>query len=285
MNLVSRYLSQEISLFNHRLNLGLLLGTIASLALVTACALKRMWKPSPNPLSDQEFWQKIRQVKSLAVEGAPITVNNEKAFDNLAQGQLKMALFCKGQSAYVKDHLISSSPAGKVLDLGCGIGANSLPLYEKNWRVIAIDKQSEVIQVYEDSVSDIEQGRLLRTKPTCIVGDIVNAQYPENVDAVIAVDILPYISSSELQATLQKIHQALRPEGKFVGTLFFKRSEQDSLTTELMRKLGAHFYLGEKTAREIITRSGFEILKAGQREGSGKKQFYCLEFLAQKPKI
>jgi hypothetical protein len=51
-----------------------------------------------------------------------------------------------------------------------------------------------------------------------------------------------------------------------------------------MNKLGAHFYPGKDFARQIITRSGFEIMKDIERQDAGFfSSRHCLEFLAVKP--
>lgn len=50
-----------------------------------------------------------------------------------------------------------------------------------------------------------------------------------------------------------------------------------------MGKLGAYFYPDKEFAREIITRSGFKIMKETERqEGGSFSHSHCLEFLTVK---
>ncbi|MEM7174641.1 MAG: class I SAM-dependent methyltransferase [Chlamydiota bacterium] len=239
-----------------------------------------------STLSDQHFWETIEKTPSpfKGKEDRPINLG-VKTFQNLSYLQQEMVLSCTKISGYVKKYLISSSFKGTVLDLGCGIGPNAIPLVVKGCAVIVIDKQQFAINKYKireiNSLLTYEQGF---NRATTIVGDITEIAYPTSVDAVICVDVLPYLYPGQLRTTMQKIFQSLCPGGKFIGTLFFKPTETNTLITIGMQKMGAHFYLGKALAYAIITRSGFQIKQAREQiEGQGQYQLHALEFIAEKP--
>lgn len=225
--------------------------------------------------SSEMFWKKVESVPTMANNG-PIIIQGHTMFSSFAEGQCEMALGCTSCSEYVKKHLIHSSSRGTVLDLGCGLGANSIPLLMKGWKVIAIDKQPKVINQYFKQVSDVQKSQV-----TIAEDDIITYKYPKDIDAVICVDVLPYLPPKELRTTLNKIFQALRPGGKFIGTLFFGSKEHP--VKEMLEKLGAHFYSDKKFVRDTVVLSGFKINQEQEREDEGLSTPFCFEFLAEKP--
>ena len=83
---------------------------------------------------------------------------------------------------------------------------------------------------------------------------------------------------------MDKIFQALRPGGQFIGTIFFTPNKANNPLVEAMKKIDAHFYPNKSFAREIITQSGFLIKNETERRDGGLfSQSHCLEFLAVKP--
>lgn len=232
-------------------------------------------------LSDEDFWNKVGNVPTIVNEDDPVVLGNT-TFSNLAEVRQDMAMACSKTSDYVKKYLIQSDFKGAVLDLGCGIGANAIPLIAKGCQLTVIDREAKVIKEYKRNEKRLFSAYHVRPlhRAKSVVGDITTEPYPANIDAVICVDTLPYLLPSQLRTTMHKIFQALQPGGKFVGTIFFKTSRENSPHIDAMGKLGAHFYMDKDFAREIITRSGFQIKKEREHQYDG---FSCLEFLAEKP--
>ena len=239
-------------------------------------------------LSDDRFWGQVEEVPTIAEDEGPIVMQGHTLFPSLAAGKREMYLSCSQTSEYVETYLVHSDSKGTVLDLGCGIGANTIPLFQKGWKVIAIDNHYEAIESCVDNIAKAFLFSMLSgnvpsvDSPSIITGDIITNEYPENMDAVVCVDVLPYLPPPHLKATMEKIFRALRPGGQFVGTVFFKPTSHESPFTELMGKLGAHFYPGIESAREIVTRSGF-LIKTEKERNDSNAQSHCLEFLAEKP--
>ena len=202
----------------------------------------------------------------------------DKTYTKRADAQKLIAVTCTQTSAYVKKYFIDSDFKGCVLDLGSGIGANALPLAAKNCPVIVIDKQKEAIEKLL-KISDRAGLQIDRA----IIGDITEESYPENMDAVVCVDTLPYIHPSKLKATMNKIHKALRPNGLFIGTIFFKLKKNDNLFIKNMIEIGVNFYPNQDFVRKIINLSGFKIKNETIYEDETISGLYIFEFLAKKP--
>lgn len=287
---IAPILSQDVPVFGYRINIGQALTTVLALSAVTIYLVRKICfraEQNKSLSSDKTFWNTVEKFPTVTNESDPVVIGNT-TFSNLAAAQKEMVVSCTKISDYVKKYLVQSRFKGTVLDLGCGIGANALPLVAKGCHVTIIDRQEDAIMAYNGK----EMYLFLRNMFSCdglqqaqsIVGDITEHAYPENIDAVICVDTLPYIRPSKVKRTMDKIFQALRPGGQFVGTIFFKPKKANGPFVEVMGKLGAHFYPDKDFAREIITRSGFQITKETERRDRGFfSHSHCLEFLAVKP--
>lgn len=280
---------RNISFFGYQVNALHVLSTV-SITATLSYALNRLWKYLPSKyqaLSDRDFWDTVSHTPTISRDAEPFSVDAILLL-NLPKRHHEMALSCNKVSGFVSKYLINSDFKGTVLDLGSGTGSNALPLVAKGCQVTIIDQFEDVISIYKQHEMNLfnfsGQDCNHLQKATSLIGDMTTIPFPKDVDAIICVDALPYILPSAMQQTLKKIYQALRPGGQFIGTLFFKPYErEDSVTTD-MRKIGAHFYLGEALARDIVLRSGFTIQHEKKRKDDGFfSKSHCLEFLAAKP--
>ncbi|HSX11687.1 MAG TPA: class I SAM-dependent methyltransferase [Chlamydiales bacterium] len=280
-----------VSVYGYPVNVGQAVATGLALAAVTGYAVKKMvCPPTQKPLSDTAFWERIETTPTAAEESGPF-VAGDTTYPSVADAKRTIMLSCDATSEFVYKHLIRPDFKGTVLDLGGGTGANALPLVAKGCKVTLIEEEKSAIDGYD--VNEIglrvfkgsNWNQLHRAQTIC--ADLTEHPYPKNVDAVICVDTLPYLPPAKLKATMDKIFQALRPGGKFIGTIYYKSNPEGDQLTESMGKLGAHFYPGKDFAREIVTRSGFQIKQEREDHYGGYGGFFSrshrLEFLAEKP--
>lgn len=205
----------------------------------------------------------------LYIKGVKISVAQ------LAKGKKEMIPSCTLPSSLVVDFVDATEIPGRALDLGCGIGANSVVLLNKRWDVIAVDKSPVAVQGCLKTCEGA-LGSLLS-----IQADIATMDLPGSMDLIVAVDVLPYMSETEVPSLLSKIHAALHPGGRFIGTLFVCL---DGETREISigRGLGAHYYHGDRAPAALLQHAGFHIERCSLRYDYDDRAEVpkCVEFVA-----
>ncbi len=202
------------------------------------------------------FWEEVEKTPSSFNPEEPIVHLGVVVSPNATEFQRSIFLGCTSPEKFAQE-FFATPPPPTVLDLGAGLGTNSLTMARNGSHVTAIDSSKELLTLFSESSKGVCPKENLRL----CKGDIATMQsYQGPFDLVLAVDILPYLSPTSLQSTLKKIHECLSPDGIFVGTLFTLISKETPFHT-FMGKIGAHFYKGdEKFVRDILTYSGFKII-------------------------
>lgn len=205
-------------------------------------------------MSSEELWESIESTHSLYQE------NVGKPYFSYYLAAEKHAIeACTEIGSLVADFVDELPSRGTALDLGCGPGANALPLLIKGWNVIAVDKSPDAIAHFKSSVDKANKKFLESGQLVLIQSDITAYAFTaKQYDVIICQDVLPYIHSKKLRTLMRNIHDSLTPKGHLVGSLFFTKPTSER-AEQLMRKIGAHFYKGEYLLPALLEHSGFEI--------------------------
>lgn len=106
---------------------------------------------------------------------------------------------------------------GKILDLGCGSGRDSLYFYKKGYQVLAIDP----------SIAMCEETRKRVPIEVLLMG-AEEIEFIERFDAVWACASLIHVAKEEMDATISKIMQALKFGGIFYASWKYGHGERVS---------------------------------------------------------
>jgi predicted TPR repeat methyltransferase len=217
-------------------------------------------------ISKELFWRNTRETVSLYSPESAVIVQGKTLCPNAKRLQEKMFNSCTVVSEVVKEFF--KDPPKFVLDLGSGMGANTLPMAKAGSHITAIDSSIELLERFSKFSKMYgcpkENFRLRKGN----IETMESYGEKDSFDLVVAVDILPYVSPNMLESTMEKIQKSLKNGGIIVGTIF--STEANPIMREAMGKLGAHFYAGgQDFVEKLLDFSGFTVEVIERNDGTG----------------
>lgn len=142
----------------------------------------------------------------------------------------------------------------RILEVGCGTGANIWYLSREGFSAYGIDGSSIAIEKARQRLKEESLAASLK------VGDAtaLKKYFPLEFDAVIDIACLYSNESNDVEAILSQISQVLKPGGRFFGMMVAKGS------------------WGDGTGREIEPNT-FTDITEGPYAGKGKAHFFSEE--------
>ena len=172
---------------------------------------------------------------------------------------------------FVARKLYSSSERNnvKILDLGCGAGANTWFLAKEGFDAYGIDGSKSAV---ENAYSYIKSSGL---EAKFDVGDIAKTPYDSDYfDAIIECSVLSTNSKSGICAILEECYRILKPRGVLFSTLLFNaetssygtgtRLEDNTFTDIPVRPfegLGRVHYFEYKEVLDVFGQAGFKNMQ------------------------
>lgn len=215
--------------------------------------------------SKELFWNEVEKTPTSYSPERPVVVQGKLVAENAHDLQKQMFNTCSKAEDFATR--LFSNPPMKVLDLGAGVGANTLPMAKSGAHVTAIDQSKELLTVFANQSTKIKcPSKNLRLRR----GDVTTMEsYGGPFNLVVAVDILPYIPPAHLRSTMEKIQKCLEDRGLLIGTIFSTTSFAP-VTREFLEQLGAHFYEGgHEFVVQLLKHSGFTVTKLEERAEGG----------------
>lgn len=110
------------------------------------------------------------------------------------------------------------NPHKVAIDLGCGVGHETLQLLQRGYQVIAIDGQAEAFEYMKQQPNIGPYLGNLRT----VVASFEKLNFNElpSADLVVASFALPFMRATDFNSTWQKVVAKIKPGGYFIGNLF-----------------------------------------------------------------
>lgn len=226
-----------------------------------------------DPISGNNcFWLNFESRTSKFNPKSPVVIQGKNIFLSAEEGQKEMFSSCNMVAPIVQKCLDNQPKT--AIDLGAGIGANSETLLKTGARVTLYEKELGLLKQAQQKLKGYGEKVILRRGD--ITTDRAFTKEGEEVDAILCIDVLPYLPNKALRKTLDKIHSSLREDGYFYGTFFVASPSHKKIrknAIEMMEQLGANHLSSKEEAREILFRSGFDILNFEQTEDITAYQF------------
>ena len=136
----------------------------------------------------------------------------------------------------------------KILEIGCGNGRDALEILKKTDDYLGIDISEELIKMAKEKVPDADFR----------VADVVNLEFPENLDIVIAFASLIHVDKDEFKSILNKIYNALNVSGVIYLSLKYSIKYQE-LTQKDEFGSRTYYHYSKEDIGELASR--FSIVK------------------------
>ena len=172
----------------------------------------------------------------------------------------------------VKKFIKLNVEPGNAVELGCGVGRDTVCLIKNGWNVLAIDRENvESRIVAKLSEEELKQFKFLKQKFEYIE--------LENNNLVVANFSLPFCNKNNFKELWNKINNSILKDGYFVGNFFGINDEWKSTKEEMT-------FLTKEQVIELF--KDFEIIEFKEVEkdgttGLGKmKHWHIFNVIAKK---
>jgi len=182
--------------------------------------------------------------------------------------------------------ILKKNKVETVLDLGCGVGRNLIPLVKQEFSVSGIDYAPEAIK----QTSEILKKENLKAQ--LIEGDIYKILPYKNdfFDAVISVQVIQHAYEKDILKALKEIYRVLKPGGLIFITVCgrISKGKVRPCLVKTAKNVASHTYIptegNEKGqvhfiyTKDLISRhfAGFKMIKMWK----DSRDYYC--FIAKK---
>lgn len=130
---------------------------------------------------------------------------------------------------FIKSHL--KVKGKKILEVGCGAGANLWFLYEQGLKVHGIDGSATAVKKAKKLL------KFKKAKAKLKIGDIISLPYKDNFfDFIIDIECLYSNSELNTKIILNEIYRVLKPKGIFLSKSFGKKSSNINNSKKFMNE-------------------------------------------------
>ncbi|TGE11894.1 class I SAM-dependent methyltransferase [Hymenobacter elongatus] len=106
---------------------------------------------------------------------------------------------------------------GLALDLGCGVGADTLELLNRSWNVVAVDSDPEALATL---LTQMPAHHMSRLTTRLLAFEELSAARMATFDLVNASFSLPYCPPADFNGFWANVGQLIRRNGRFCGHFF-----------------------------------------------------------------
>lgn len=185
----------------------------------------------------------------------------------------------RGDRSAIQQRLLQLFPAnGRVLDVGCGSGADVAFLAREGFAVEGIDASDDMLQQAIRHHPEIN-GKLRRV--ACPF-DLITLT-SNSFDGISAQSVLMHLDASQLNQTFTEFYRILAPKGVLYISLFDKRND---LNLDGRDQPGRKFHLyTEGDVRQRLSGAGFTVLESHPvgSDALGRSGVQLREYVAVKP--
>lgn len=118
----------------------------------------------------------------------------------------------RGTSPIFKSLLVDKHLPGKIVDLGCGYGRNSIYAAALGWQVLAVDRDIHALRYIRKAMQGHPESRKKLSTARCDARTFIMST--ANAEIILACMVLHYLDSRAQHLLITRIKASVRPGGK-----------------------------------------------------------------------
>ncbi len=180
--------------------------------------------------------------------------------------------FGKGVNGKIRALAKTLPKNANILDLGTGLGGNSIFLYKQGFRVTCIDTDKEVIDEIKKQYPKIN----------ALNQNILDFNFSkEGYDLIACINVLHFLELKDIREIIRNVIKSLKKDGLFFLTVFSKKDPSYSKETKNLKHFFAVEELKKYFSENIILETEDKIIKDNHRP-DGKHEHGIIKMLVKK---
>lgn len=161
----------------------------------------------------------------------------QKTIDTYNKSALELAAYFSGIGARTDDidtafELVGSPKNARVVEIGCGDGRDAKDIVNKCEYYIGFDISVAMTEIAQQNVPSAE----------FVVADAVTFNFPNDLDIVFAFASLLHLDKGELKVVLDRVYDALRPDGVIFLSLKYRSAYESEIKKDQFGERLFFFY-------------------------------------------
>ena len=172
----------------------------------------------------------------------------------------------------IQEFINMNTKTGKAIELGCGVGSDTVFLIKNNWEVLAIDRENTKKFIL-DNLNEEEKKRF-KFK----LGEFENLELEKN-DLIVSNYALPFCKKDCFLQVWKNVTNSISKGGYFVGNFFGVNDSWNKVRNDMI-------FLNKEQVLNLF--KSFDIVKFEEIEKDGKsglgkfKHWHIFEIIARK---
>ncbi len=163
----------------------------------------------------------------------------------------------------------------KLLEIGCGSGRDAKFMMERGYRVTAIDGSSKMINEAKKIHPTLSSHLFVKQLPNGLDFQA------ESFDSIYSVATLMHLEPKEIEESIKKIYNLLKPKGKFLFSVSLQRDDTNTNNRDKHHRLFTS--LTEQEWTELCTHQGFRLLSTEvTSDGLNRSGIFWLSCVVEK---
>lgn len=166
----------------------------------------------------------------------------------------------------------------KVIDIGCGVGTNSIFLVSKGFQVTGIDISQRAVDIaQENAKKDVDDGRFLEYPDACcnfmtrdMLGNVNDLK--DQFEMALEWQVLHHIFPENRECYVKNVHSILKTSSRYLSVCFSEKNTKFGGSGKYREtQLGTVLYFSSEEELRVLFGQYFHIIRLETIQIEGKR--------------